>query len=727
MRQHNFYEIQLRHNSYACTFEALDQDVICNAVSPIFNGIWLEEVGRLGIMLSDTLTQSPIEVLIGADVAGKLYTGRRHILPCGLVAVETLLGWTLMGKIPEEHSGVRTLPALTLFVNDTSLANLWELETLGIVDPAEQRTREESALEAQDLFLKTISVNSESRYEVRLPWLEDHPELPSNYNLARKRLDNTVNKLRKDGLFESYDCVFREWLAENIIEEAPETTTSEAHYLPHRPVIKESSTTKIRPVFDASAKEKYRPSLNQCLEKGLNLIEEIPNIFLRFRTSKIGVVADIRKAFLQISVHETDRDYLRFLWVNKDGGQKIFRHRRVVFGINSSPFLLGATLEYHLTQMLQKAGTHYSEGTVRQLLKSFYVDNCVTSVENEEVLAKFINESSLIMAEGAFDLRGWEYTNQVQEKESYKGTTVLGMTWDTTKDTLSLKLELENVAGILSRPVTKRLMLSWAQCLFDPIGFTCPATLYPKLLLQQTWERSIGWDTPVDEEMAKNFRSWMEELPFLTDIKIPRWTGAEFQNAKQGSIHTFCDASKNAFSAVVFLRGIRHDGSVFIHLLAAKTRVAPIKKLSIPRLELMAAVIGVRLCNNVRKNLDINAEVYFWTDSSTTLFWIQHEEEWATFVMNRVEEIRRSFPVSSWHHVPGVVNPADLPSRGCSAKKLLQSKWWEGPRWLYQDSSHWPTEVFNLIEAEISQERKKKLVTSLVNRHGDNELAGLAS
>ncbi|XP_030747078.1 uncharacterized protein LOC115875693 [Sitophilus oryzae] len=298
MRQHNAYEINLRHNTNACTFEALD--VICNAVSPIFDGVWLEEMSRL-------------------DVAGKLYTGRRHILPCGLVAVETLLGWTLMGKIPEGRNSVETLSALSLFVSDTSLANLWKLETLGIVDPSEQRTREESALAAKDLFLRTITVNGESRYEVRLSWLEDRPELPNNYNLARKRVDNTVNKLRKDGLFELYDRIFEEWLAENIIE-VPQTNTGEAHYLPHRPVIKESSTTKIRPVFDASAKEKYKPSLNQCLEKGLNLIEEILNIFLRFRTNKIGVVSDIRKTFFQISVHETDRDYLRFLWVNKDGG-----------------------------------------------------------------------------------------------------------------------------------------------------------------------------------------------------------------------------------------------------------------------------------------------------------------------------------------------------------------------------------------------------------------------
>lgn len=715
LRQHNCYDICLRHDNYACTFEALDQDIICTSVAPVFEGAWLRDLKQLGITLSDTSDESPIEVLLGADVAGKLYTGQRYVLPCGLVAMETLLGWSLMGKIPQEESNASTISALSLFISDSSLANLWELETLGITDPAVQRTRVESALAAKDLFLQTVTVNSEARYEVRLPWLENHPELPSNYNIAKKRLDYTVRKLHQDGLFEPYNQIFNEWLEEGIIEEVFDTNPNiEAHYLPHRPVVKESSTTKIRPVFDASAKERSKPSLNQCLEKGLNLIEEIPNILLRFRANKIGVISDIKKAFLQISLNDADRNYLRFLWVCPDGSERIFRHRRVVFGVNSSPFLLGATLEYHLNKKLQET---YALETIQRLLKGFYVDNCVTSVENMETLRKFIEEASLIMADGAFELRGWEYTDQVQLENNYKGTPVLGMTWDTTEDTLGVKIDLEPTDELLSRPVTKRSMLSLTQRVFDPIGFTCPATLYPKILLQQTWEKSIGWDIPVDEEMAHNFRLWIKELPFLMKIRIPRWTG--FEDAKQLSIHTFCDASKSAFSAAVFLRGIGHNGRVFVNLLTAKSRVAPLKELSIPRLELMAAVIGARLFNSVKINLKIDAEPFFWTDSSTTLFWIQHEEEWATFVWNRVEEIRQSTAANEWHHVPGVFNPADLPSRGCSAKKLHNSKWWEGPEWLYKDVADWPTENFDLIEAEISRERKKKLITSLVNKEAE--------
>ncbi|XP_072389479.1 uncharacterized protein [Diabrotica undecimpunctata] len=417
MQNHDCYDVELNHDTYSCTFEALDQAVICNSVSSIFDGPWTEELRKLNIEISDSYDSTPIELLIGSDIAGKLYTGRRHIFNCNLVAIETLLGWTLMGKIPVETHSNLSMISLSLFVNNAPITNLWELDVLGINDPMERKTRDETALAAKKLFLETISVDTDGRYEVRLPWLEGHPALPSNYHLAKSRLDNTVKKITKDGYFEAYDQVFQEWLNDNIIEEVvEEQRNQEAHYLPHRPVIKPSSiTTKIRPVFDASAREKDSPSLNQCLEKGVNLIELIPAILLRFRQQKFGVTSDISKAFLQISVHPKDRDFLRFLWYDKENNLKVFRHRRVVFGINSSPFLLGASLEYHLSKLVDEydSKASFTTDTVKKLSNSFYVDNCVTSVASEIELKTFIKEANMIMAKGKFDLRGWEFTHQV--------------------------------------------------------------------------------------------------------------------------------------------------------------------------------------------------------------------------------------------------------------------------------------------------------------------------
>jgi len=118
--------------------------------------------------------------------------------------------------------------------------------------------------------------------------------------------------------------------------------------------VENSVTTKIRPVFDASSHEKDTPSLNDCLEKGPNLIEQIPALLMRFRENKMGVVADTEKAFLQISVHPKDRNFLKFLWIDVSGQEIVYQHQRVVFSVNSNPFLLGTTLDLHLSRSLDK-------------------------------------------------------------------------------------------------------------------------------------------------------------------------------------------------------------------------------------------------------------------------------------------------------------------------------------------------------------------------------------
>ncbi|XP_055928661.1 uncharacterized protein LOC129959795 [Argiope bruennichi] len=242
----------------------------------------------------------------------------------------------------------------------------------------------------------------------------------------------------KLGKIEEYENIFKDWLDQGIIEEV--YTSEPEHYLPHRLVFKENSTTKIRLIFNGFAGDKNSPSINDCLEKGPNLVELIPSVLNRFRIGKYGVTADIEKAFLQIELQGDDRSYLKILWWQ--GGQKEnlnnFQHRRVVFGITSSPFLLGATLDYHLNN----TPPDYNE-MARNLLKDFYVYNCINSVENEEELMKFIHESQEILKPAKFNLRGWEHTH-FEENESDQTETktllVLGLKWKINTDSLSVDL-----------------------------------------------------------------------------------------------------------------------------------------------------------------------------------------------------------------------------------------------------------------------------------------------
>lgn len=145
--------------------------------------------------------------------------------------------------------------------------------------------------------------------------------------------------------------------------------------------------------------------------------------------------------------------------------------------------------------------------------------------------------------------------------------------------------------------------------------------------------------------------------------------------------HIFCDASQFAYAAAVYVR-VEDRMGVRVQLLQAKSRVAPLKKITIPRLEWLGCLIAARLASSVKQALSMEPEeTHFWSDSTTALAWIRGNDEWGTFVGNRVKEINSLTQTDNWKHVPGIKNPADLPSRGCSPSQLLLSKWWEGPTW----------------------------------------------
>jgi hypothetical protein len=308
-RKHRCYKVRLGNldGSFSCNFDSLDQPVICGEFPTIGSGPWVSELRKRNIKLSDIgQTVEPIEVLLGADVAGRLLTGRQEVLSGGVVAVETYLGWTLMGKVPRDGA-VNSNLAITvtsLFIKEAEIADLWNLDLIGIHDPIQKKTKEQVHLDTLSYFRQTVKINIEGRYEVCLPWKENQSLLRSNWDLAERRLMTTTKKLKAQNLYDRYSDVFKEWQEEGIIETVA-VVHEEGHYLPHRPVVKmASTTTKIRPVFDASAREVGSPSLNDCLEEGPNLIELIPTVLLRFREGEWVYQLPSRRHFCKsVSIH----------------------------------------------------------------------------------------------------------------------------------------------------------------------------------------------------------------------------------------------------------------------------------------------------------------------------------------------------------------------------------------------------------------------------------------
>jgi hypothetical protein len=715
---HKLYRVTMQSTTgqFQCISTFMDQPKICGTVSSVPKGPWLEELEKAGIQVTDVdQNHRDIHVLIGADIAGTFFTGKMYPTIAGPVAMETRLGWTVMGRCRGVKSSAdSTLLATSLHVCNVDLQNLWRMDLIGITDSVETKSKEDLMDSARIHFEKTVQRDEDGRYEVSLPWIEGHPPVSTNRDLAEKRLKSAYRKLQESGYVQSYQQIFNEWEQLGIIEKVKDNATSAAvSYLPHRPVFKvNSATTPIRPVFDASAKCGGLPSLNDCLEKGPNLIELVPDVLTRFRLKRFGVVSDIKKAFLQVSVRREDRDFLRFLWW-ENGKLQLYRHCRVVFGVSSSPFLLAATINYHLDRT--PCG---NEAVVEVLKKSFYVDNSIASVDSERELSEFVREATTMMSKGKMDLRGWAWSRseklpiEPEDKDDQELVSVLGLLWNRNDDTLSPDMrECSTMEG----NVTKRKILSAAHRIFDPLGISCPVTLVPKLMLQELWSLKLGWDEPVPVQVEKGFRNWEKRTPALAQVRFPRWIMGKSEG--KNTLHVFMDASSTAYAACVFLRNKSED-VVNVQLMMAKSRVASTKKMTIPRLELLGCCIGARLALMVKKVMEEpDIETYYWTDSSNALYWIQKNENWATFVWNRVQEIRKLSKASEWRHVAGSLNPADLPSRGCHGNQLLASKWWEGPEWLKLSPEKWPISEVQCDIDQVMLEKRKTVISQLSTKH----------
>ncbi|GBM94977.1 hypothetical protein AVEN_9023-1 [Araneus ventricosus] len=317
-REKGLYAIEIRalDESFSVCLEALSEEKICGFVPKTNDRIILRELKNRKIEITDSVSgEYEIDLLIGADLLGSLLTGEIVELDCGLTAVHTKLGWTIMGKQKGTSSMGNVMTTLSMHCRSVNLTEMWDLECLGIIDPSQSLCRKKAHSEHLNDFREKLTILPCGRYEVGLPWKSHFRNLPDNKELSWERHEKMVKRMKARGFLCEYQEVFDDWERLKIIERVPqnELKNEKCHYLPHRPVIKmQSETTRIRPVFDASASEKGKPSLNNCLFKGINLIELIPDVIDRFRTYIIGLSGDIEKAFLMLSVANQDREFLRF-------------------------------------------------------------------------------------------------------------------------------------------------------------------------------------------------------------------------------------------------------------------------------------------------------------------------------------------------------------------------------------------------------------------------------
>lgn len=467
-------------------------------------------------------------------------------------------------------------------------------------------------------------------------------------------------------------------------------------YLPYHEVTREDkTTTKVRIVFNASSKGTNGVSLNDNLMVGPTLQPELRHAIMRWRTYPICLTADIIKMYRQILVTEEDADFQRILW-REDPKQDVGEYKllRLTFGTSSAPYLAVKTL----IQLAEDEGKGY-ELTTKRIKRDFYVDDFMSGCQTKEEALKIYEEINLILNKGGFTLQKWN-SNDEEVRKMFNGkeksdeekelddryevkNKILGLTWNTKRDEFDYAVQLPPI----TYPVTKRMVVSDIARLYDPLGWIAPSIVIAKILIQKLWLSGIQWDEELPQNLLYEWIAYRKDLELLTQFRLPRWVMSSHTDQVM-ELHGFCDASNVAFGAVVYLRIIDVNGEVHVNLITAKTRVAPIKQVSIPRLELCGAVLLTKLLVEVSQVLDIpKSHIFAWTDSEVVLAWLSaHPSKWKTFIANRVAEIITHLDRSQWHYVKSQLNPADGASKGIKTAELVHHKLWlHGPPWLNEE------------------------------------------
>ena len=637
-----------------------------------------------------------------------------------LVLLPTIKGYVITGTClnTSHKTEVDVVTVLKVAINPTEkyvkpsqedskiedLNALWNLDNIGIVS----NELDQKSKRVLTQFENSMSYDQqEGRYEVALPWNDNKDLLQNNYGTALGRLRGLQRRFIQDPTYLShYLNILRDQEERNFIEKIPDSEVgsgSHVHYLPHHGVHKDSVTTPIRIVYDCSAKAANGISLNDCLESGPSLVPDLTKVLLRFRVSKYACISDIEKAYLMLKLKQEDRDSVRFLFprdpTDLNSSCEVYRFKVVLFGATCSQFLLNATILYHLDRMAL-------DNTVIQSIKDgLYIDNLHLNTNSEAELIQLYTIAKKVFMEANLNLREWvtnspqllgHFMNEgivTQQKEVVK---VLGLQWNVNDDVLSFCSSIKDTTVS-----TKRECLSVLARVFDPLGLLLPVTIRARIGLQDLWRSKVEWDEPLQEEVVMKWERTLTDINECINLSVQR--AVTF--SQEVEIHVFSDASTQAYGTALYIVA----GGVS-KLVIAKAKVAPLKPVTVPKLELTAVLLSARLLQFVCAAYLHEFEVvhkYLWCDSQIALHWLRNDKTKPLYVTHRVDEILDLTVGVPIRYVPTAENPADLMTRGLSASQLSRNAlWWEGPTWLTH--GEWPED---LLSGELTESTVTALVT----------------
>ena len=657
-------------------------DKVCNAIECHDLSEMLKNFSMNHQLADDISTErKAVDMIIGCDYMYEIISLNSSHKFNELYMTDTLFGFIVHGRASTNTP--YNLSACNLIQLKTPNENLnvfWENEKLGIDSQISDEKWTVGELKALSHFEENVRRDNDGRYVVSLPWKEEYVKVETLKPQALIRYQKVLRKLKENSAVQTaYNDVFSEYnhlgMIEKVTKDHDGDKTKLIRYLPHHPVVKQNrSTTKVRPVFDASASDNSGLSLNDMLLPGPNLLPELFGILIRFRRFPITLTADIEKAFLQIKINDDDRDALRFFWDGDDianenqGNVSEYRWTRLPFGLTCSPFLLNVVVK----RILKESQSLYPE-TVEKISENIYVDDLVISVPDEQSALDIKKNSTEIFKSCSMNLRKWNSNVLfLSEEKEMEETKILGQRYLPKSD--NIKIAACPFSSHLK--ITKRSVLQTVSSIFDPLGLISPFLTTLKLFLQRIMKSAYKWDDELSEDLKREWLSLAEQITKIDTIEVCR----SLNLGKDYRIHLFCDASLVAYGAVVY---VSDTDNYNFRLIAAKSRVAPSQRnVTLPRLELMAACIGSMLLKSVCTALDFPIdEAKCWSDSKIVLTWIKQDvNNLKQFVSNRVKIIQQNTKEMNWHYIRSKYNPADIVSRGCTITTLQSSMlWWQGP------------------------------------------------
>ena len=568
--------------------------------------------------------------------------------------------------------------------------------------------------------------DASGRFVVRLPFTSN-PDgaLGMSYQVAESSLNAVERRMVQD---EKFKTLYQEFLTEyeelGHMQEVSDLSEEKLNFLPHHGVLRpDSSSTKLRVVFDASAATSTGVSLNDLMPPGPTIQPTLFHILLDFRFHKVGLSGDIPKMYRQIDVHEDDRRHQCILW-RRPGCDKTIKFKlvTVTYGTTSAPFLAVRCV----TELAQNEADLKLAATA--LLNATYVDNTLSGASSSEEAIQLYHELKQLLAKGGMDMKKWcsnspavleaipaEHHETLQAIGNDELVKTLGIHWCTSTDDFVITITFDTG----TTKWTKRKIVSHIAKIFDPLGLVGPVTVQLKIFAQQLWTKKLHWDESLPQSIVTIWLRFLEDLPRLSELRIPRYVFHGSDQDTEVQLHGFADASTVAYGTVLFIRCRQRDGQVQIINLCSKSRVAPLKRVTLPRLELLGALLMSELLASVKPNLEHRiTKAFCWLDSQVALTWATSSpHKYEDFIASRATTIQERTVDCTWKHVPGVHNPADILSRGARPSNLIDDKnWFTGPEFLYGSEETWKFEKLPKMSDHDERLEIRKSVVCLYNK-----------